>query len=137
MTNPQDADTRAPNPQDSTPDNTWSVSYWDQSSNGYRFWQAEDGEARFVYDPVTPSESSSGTYSGGRPNEGSLDPNQIEALFVRLCGLEANTAAHTSKRQMGTGMFHIREGDSQRRFILRNGSDRRAFDAFVAQFRKP
>ncbi len=116
---------------------SWTVSYWDQSGNGYRFWQTPDGEARFVYDPVTPERSSSGTYSGGSPHQGVLAPDQIEALFGRLCELEADTSGHNSRREMGTGMFRVREGGAERRFIVRNGKRRKAFDSFVSRFRKP
>ena len=115
------------------------MSYSDQSGNGFLFWKkAEDCEARFAYDPVTPKESSSGTYSGGEPNRGTLGAAQVEALFEQIRDLETDTKHHTSSRMMGTGSFRVREGDgAQRRFIVRNGAKRRGFDAFVEPFRKP
>ncbi|MEM7581969.1 MAG: hypothetical protein AAF560_01195 [Acidobacteriota bacterium] len=114
----------------------WTVSYWDSSGNGYRFTANPDGTARFVYRPVTPEQSSSGTYSGGDPCEATLEPRDVAALFERVNELAASSALHIEKRQMGTGQFRIHEGDMVRRFILRNGSALRAFNAFVVGFRE-
>ena len=115
------------------------MSYSDHSGNRYRFWQAAgDDVARFAYVPVTPERSSSGTYSGGDPREGTLDPAQAEALFAWIRDLEADSESHSTSRAMGTGWFRVREGDcAERRFILRAGERRQAFDAFVEPFRKP
>ncbi|MEM7355704.1 MAG: hypothetical protein AAF657_33120, partial [Acidobacteriota bacterium] len=101
----------------------WRVVYSDHSGNAYRFWQGDrSGSAQFEYDPVTPEQSSSGTYSGGEPEKGALDPAQVEALWSWLRDLEGATASHTSKRRMGTGSFRILEsGSAERRFILRDG----------------
>ena len=63
------------------PVSPWSVAIRDGNGNLFRFQQESEGEASFVYDPITPLESSSGTYSGGAPKEGVLSVDQREALW--------------------------------------------------------
>lgn len=115
------------------------LAYSDHSGSSYRFWKASHDEpAQFVFDPVTPERSSSGTYSGGRPNQGKLDSAQAEALLERVRNLEADTECHIDKRMMGTGSFRIREGDGpERHFMIRSSSSREAFDTFLEPYREP
>ena len=118
---------------------TWFVSYADHSGNSYRFSSRGSSEsARFAYDPVTPEQSSSGTYSGGDPQQGTLTADQIDALWHWIRELEADVRQHAESRMMGTGSFVIREaGRADRRFIIRRGSKLSAFDAFVRPYRRP
>ncbi len=131
-------DNSDPNRPPPAPGEIWAVNYRDHSGNGYRFWQDGDGEeARFAYDPVTPERSSSGTYSGGLPHRGILDPAQVEALLRWIRELETDTGHHARSRMMGTGSFRVSEGGgAERRFIVRRGRQLKAFDAFVESFRK-
>lgn len=123
---------------DDTPNDTWSVGYSDHSGNSYRFWKNDGAqEARFAYDPVTPERSSSGTYSGGDPQRGTLELAQVDALFQRIRDLEADTGNHARSRMMGTGSFRVSEGGGgERRFIIRSGPGRQAFDTFLEPFRE-
>lgn len=118
---------------------TWTVTYSDHSGNAYRFWKGgADEDARFSYDPVSPESSSSGWYSGGEPREGTMSPAEVEALFQRIRDLEADIGRHAGSRMKGTGSFRVREGSgAERRFIVRAGSAREAFDALIERFRKP
>lgn len=118
-------------------DGSWTVIYSDHSGNAYRFSQrGEAHPAVLDYDPVTPEESSSGTYSGGDPYKGTLTPEEVERLWVEVRDLEASTAGHSSKRRMGTGSFRVTEaGGALRRFIVSNGPSRRRFDAFARSLR--
>lgn len=116
---------------------SWTVIYSDHSGNVYRFWKdGGDVDARFAYDPVTPERSSSGTYSGGDPYEGIMDPAQVEALLQRIRDLEDDTGSHATSRMKGTSSFRIREGGAaERRFIIRAGRACAAFDALVEPYR--
>lgn len=113
------------------------VIYLDHSGNRYHFSCSEVGQAgRFVYDPVTPEQSSSGLYSGGRPRQGGLTQEQALELLRRVQDLEASTHLHVAQRRMGTGSFTIRENDGvQRKFLLAAGTHRRDFETFLETFR--
>ena len=116
----------------------WTVTYADHSGNTYRFWKTAEGAARFAYDPVTPAMSSSGTYSGGEPREGALEPAQAETLLERVRDLEAQTGIHAGSRMMGTGLFRLREGGGEtRRFVVGRGAALRSFHDFVVPYREP
>ena len=117
-------------------DSLWTLEYADHNGNRYRFWLVPgEKEARFSFDPVSPEQSSSGTYSGGKPKVGTLDAVQVESLFEHVRSLEESVEIHTAKRMKGTGIFWIRERQQEtRRFILQNGQSRRDFDRFLEPF---
>jgi hypothetical protein len=106
----------------------WSIEYRDGSANAYSF--ADSGA--FRYRPITPAESSTGTYSGGDPREGLLDEATLGAFWQRVRELEASTALHTPDRGKGTGAFAITEDGATRSFIVTRGPELLAFDAFLA-----
>lgn len=108
--------------------------YRDGSANAYRFTADGDG-ARFVYDPVTPERSSSGTYSGGDPRAGRLDAAQLATLWQHVRALETNTALHVTDRGKGTGLFLIAAASGERSFIIVRGAELLAFDTFVGALR--
>ncbi len=117
------------------PEDGWAVSYSDPSGNRYRFWKDGEG-ARFAYDPVTPEQSSSGTYSGGQKKQGALAVAEVDALFHWLRDFEADTAGYASSRMKGTGAFRIREGDQPARlFVIRRGPRLTAFNTFIESYR--
>jgi hypothetical protein len=114
----------------------WSVSYHDGSGNGFRFQRELAGErARFEYTPVTPAQSSSGTYSGGAPNSGDLDSEQVHELWRRVLELESETALHAAQRQMLTGAFRVQTPAGERTFLVTRSAPLEAFDAFVEPLR--
>jgi hypothetical protein len=110
-----------------TPPAPWTLAYHDGSANAY--WFADTGE--FRYRPITPAESSTGTYSGGDPRAGILDAATLAALWKHVRALETNTAIHGPDRNKGTGMFAISEAGVKREFIVERGPELLAFDAFV------
>lgn len=85
----------------------------------------------FVYDPIRPEQSSTGTYSGGDPRSGRLDAATVAELWRRVDALAANTAIHQADRNKGTGMFDLQGGTGPRAFIVEMGADIRAFDEFL------
>lgn len=121
-------DRMAPNPP-------WSVTYADGSGNVYVLHD-DGGGAEFSYDPVTPAESSSGTYSGGEPRHGRLDDATTDRLWGQVLALEGDTANHATERAMMTGAFKVSDnGAEYRSFILQPSPALTAFDQFVSALR--
>lgn len=113
----------------------WTLHFHDGSANTFRFHQEDGRTAQFVYDPVTPEQSSSGIYSGGSPNAGPLDLRTAEELWRRVLALEGDASAHWPSRDKGTGAFRIEINDGAREFIVRSGPALEAFLDFVKPFR--
>lgn len=60
----------------------WSITYQDGNANGFQFWRASnETRACFAYDPVQPTTSSSGVYSGGREWTGEVGEESALALW--------------------------------------------------------
>lgn len=78
--------------------------YGDGSGNGYTVYFDGATPVRFTYRPITPRESSSGTYSGGAAvvHERVLQ-SDADALFGILGRIFAATEDHCPDRAMGTG----------------------------------
>lgn len=114
----------------------WRLTYHDGSGNGFHFWHdADGGEARFAYKPIMAEMSSSGFYSGGEPRQGVLQNQQAQTLWDEARRLEADTAAHTTARVMGSGAFRLTTPEGTRTFMVKNGPSLRAFNTLLAPFR--
>ncbi len=123
-------------PSPSLPDTPWRITYRDGSNNQYRFHKASEQEpASFTYSPITPETSSSGVYSGGAPQQGTLDDAQAEALWQWIHTLEAETSAHLTTRPMGSGRFYLTTPNGTRTFTMSNGRLLRDFNAWLASFK--
>jgi hypothetical protein len=80
----------------------WSVDVADGSGNVFHCEHAVGGAPRYEYRPVTPAQSSTGTYSGGDPRSGPLDAEEVDALWRLVEAAAAATAGHTDARAKGT-----------------------------------
>ena len=60
-----------------------------------------------VYDPITPEESSTGTYSGGEPYNITIDLKQFNNLENKFKKVMTNTDGQTKARNKGTGTLII------------------------------
>jgi hypothetical protein len=121
-----------PSASSAVPAGPWSISYSDGSGNTYEV-ASDVGGATFSYDPMTPAESSSGTYSGGEPRSGRLDAATIEQLWTRVRALEAEAAREATERAMTTGAFSVSEGGlAERSFVVQPSAALAAFDRFVS-----
>jgi hypothetical protein len=109
----------------------WTLGYRDGAANGYWFEADGDG-ATFVYDPVTPEQSSTGRYSGGPPRAGRLDAATVRELWRHVRALEGDPALRAVDRDKGTGAFDVADEAGRRAFIIARGPELLAFDAFVA-----
>ena len=105
----------------------WSIDYRDGSANAYHFHPDT-----FEYVPVTPAQSSTGTYSGGEPRAGRLDATAVETLWRLVRAFEVAVALHVEDRMKGTGAFSVTDVAGTREFIIARGPELAAFDAFAA-----
>lgn len=114
----------------------WVVNFSDGSGNRYTVsGVGADGEARLVYSPVTPEQSSSGTYSGGAPADLQLSAENTSDLLRRVRVLEQDTAHHTEGRSMGSGSFRTKTADGESHFLMRMGSELGDFTSFMTSLR--
>lgn len=74
--------------------------YSDGSSNNYII-----SETQLKYDPVTPKESSSGTYSGGEAKTKALSKSDFEKISVLFKEVFAAKADQQQNREMMTGLL--------------------------------
>lgn len=129
-------DPAAMNPMPAPP---WSLTYADGAANVYRFMQVAPGApVTFEYTPVTPAQSSTGTYSGGEPVHAELatDDARLRELWRRIDALAADTAAHGPDRNKGTGLFRVTAAERPRSFLLEQGAALDDFHRFVQTFRR-
>lgn len=114
----------------------WSLTYHDGSGNGYRLVHEIGADVvQFVYTPVTPALSSSGTYSGGDPIMRELSASQAAAVISAALRLERNAEDHAPNRAMGTGSFRISTQGRERRFLISSGATLQAFHALAKHLR--
>jgi hypothetical protein len=122
---------------DSVPAPPWTLVYADGAGNLHR-WSQADGmsSVTFVYDPVTPEQSSTGMYSGGPPREERLvsgDP-RVRALWAGARALQADTARHWPSRDKGTGAFTLITSAGTAEFIVEQGDALAAWADLAAPF---
>jgi hypothetical protein len=92
-----------------------SISFADGSGNNYNFTPN-----RFVYDPVSPEESSSGVYSGGKPVDKSIDLITFQRIVVKAYALVEKTNLHIDNRVMGSGALTIGFAKSTKTAIIKD-----------------
>lgn len=97
----------------------WTLVYADGSADLYRF-EATADEVAFVYEPITPAQSSTGMYSGGDPVQERLagDDPRLAALWQHVAALEADRAHHAAERCKGDGAVTVTVAGATRRFLV-------------------
>jgi hypothetical protein len=117
-------------------DSAWTrIDISDGSANAFHFTR-DAGRVHFVYDPVTPAQSSSGLYSGGPPREEELassDPRLTE-LWAMLERLARDETKHAPARAKGTGAIGWVAPAGPRDFIIPMGADLNALLALLKRF---
>lgn len=114
----------------------WSLSYRDGSGNITRIWRETAGaDPRWAYHPVQPLQSSSGSYSGGEPGLGKLDPATVLTLWERILAAEGGPAADPG--QMGTGLLRIEAPGGARELGLAGCPTLSSMETFLASLRGP
>jgi hypothetical protein len=123
-----------PTEEATVPATPWNVRYADGSGNTIRLWQdAGDGTAHFETTPVTPENSSSGTYSGGAPRSGDVDSARTDELWRHIREMQSETSIHAETRTMGSGSFSLTTPAGQTDFLVRRCPRLLTFDTWLAQ----
>jgi hypothetical protein len=118
----------------------WRIVYADGSANVSRLDRPGAADPiDFVYDPVTPAESSTGTYSGGPPRTERItaDDPRIDALWREVERLEADTSVHVRDRAKGTGAVTITTPSGERSFLVKGGPALEEIERILASFGAP
>lgn len=86
------------------------------------------------YDPVTPEESSTGTYSGGDPKSVSISAEQFESIGQLFDKAIANKAVHIADRMKTSGAISIVKGSNRTEAILAPGcAEKDAIEGLLKQ----
>jgi hypothetical protein len=91
----------------------YQYTYADGSANQYIITPST-----LEYDPVTPEESSTGTYSGGDPKTVSISPEQFDSIRHLLDKAISNTAVHIEDRIKTSGAIAAVKGNVRTQVIL-------------------
>lgn len=91
--------------------------YVDGNNNTYRL----DSDDILSYDPITPSESSSGSYSGGQPISIRLDSEPANRLRKTLDKAISMEGGASTMRNKGSGLL-IRAEPKGRAILPRNSA---------------
>jgi hypothetical protein len=108
-----------------------SYEYVDGNGNLYAI-----STTSIVYDPVTPEESSTGTYSGGEPYIASLEQkqfDQIEAVFKKVI---SQTSDQTSNRSMGSGTLVLLPAKTTYIFSMNSASKKEIEEVILLMTRR-
>jgi len=107
-------------------ENDMQISYLDQNNNQYRITQDS-----FWYTPITPEQSSSGTYSGGDPVMKKINETTFSEIATIANTLLENNIDNGVKREMMTSRLTIKKGDSSTSVTLRKSKYRTALETLL------
>lgn len=108
-----------------------SYEYVDGNGNVYAI-----SNTSIVYDPVTPEESSTGTYSGGEPYVAPLEEKQFDQLEAVLKKVITQTSDQTTTRSMGTGTLIIMPAKTTYIFSMDSASKKEIEDVILLMTRR-
>ena len=125
----------APRPTDPMPPDPapWTITVADGSGNVTTFDASATGSVTWSYDPVTPAESSSGTYSGGTPATGELTTAQVQTLWSLV--RSAKGQRHERGRTMGTSLLKV-ESSTDKRTLDIPSSEARDLEDWMRSIRQ-
>lgn len=105
--------------------NSIQYEYADGSANRYLLTETE-----LQYVPVTPAESSTGTYSGGEPKTVLITPVQFNELKSLLDNALENSSIHITDRMKTSGMISkIGSGDKKQCILRPNCTEMKTIEA--------
>ena len=85
------------------------------------------------YDPIQPHESSSGTYSGGEPQEVVLEQSHWTIVKILIQAIIDNESIHMEQRQMLTSRLQVTIDGQKQSWIIRRSEEQAAFNAYLKQ----
>lgn len=101
-----------------------SYEYIDGSGNVYAI-----SSNTIVYDPITPQESSTGTYSGGEPYTVTIEQQHFDAIQNAVNKAISNTNDQTTERNKGNGTLVVLPGKKTYIFKMNSESKKEIEDA--------
>lgn len=107
-------------------ENDMQISYLDQNNNEYRVTHDS-----FWYTPMTPEQSSSGTYSGGEAVMRKIDVKTFSEISKVAMALVETNKDKDIKREMLTSRLTVKKKDSSTRVTLRKSKDRAHLEALL------
>ena len=108
-----------------------TIHYTDQNNNHYTI-----NSGRLKYDPVTDKESSSGTYSGGKPAEIALKKTDFRQISELAEKIMIASEGKNSKREMLTSILTISGKNKTTSAILRKSEDRSRLESLLQRLRQ-
>jgi hypothetical protein len=111
----------------------WTITIADGSGNVTTFDASATGSVTWSYDPVTPAESSSGTYSGGTPASGELTTAQVQTLWS--LARSAKGQPPERGRAKGTLLLEV-ESSTDKRTLVISSADARDLEDWVHLIRQ-
>jgi hypothetical protein len=102
--------------------------YTDQNNNQYSISASE-----IRYNPIEPSESSSGTYSGGTKITMKLSPEGFREISKQADALLLTSAGYSSARRMLTAIISVTKAGKTKRGILNPSEERTKFEVLLKQ----
>lgn len=107
----------------------------------HRYTYADGSANRYIitsdsleFDPVTPAESSTGTYSGGDPKTVSISAEQFESIGHVFDKAVANKTVHIQDRMKTSGAISIMKGNNHTQVILAPGcAEKEAIESLLKQ----
>jgi hypothetical protein len=91
-----------------------SYRYGDGSGNSYTITANS-----IEYHPMTPEESSSGTYSGGEPAKKKLSKDDFKRVEAAVQAALDNKSIHITQRVMMSGSILVTEGEKSVEYIIK------------------
>jgi hypothetical protein len=85
----------------------------------------------FKYNPVTPIESSSGTYSGDEPKDFEIINSQFNEIFIHAEQIVTNDKIKIDTRHMGTGFIKITFKNSEIKAYIDNCPELKEFQNYL------
>lgn len=102
------------------PAGPWRLIVSDGSANRWTL-EGVGVDARHVFDPVQPHQSSTGRHSGGTPGQGRVDAATTTTLWGRARGLLLDPTVQVAERAKGTVLLRLEIGGVVREAIVRMG----------------
>lgn len=100
-----------------------TIRYVDQNNNVYFITPT-----KIKYQPITPEESSSGTYSGGEPADLAIKIDAYNAVKAMANDIISNKKIQTNQRRMLCSMLSINTNGVRSRCILARSTERTALE---------
>ncbi|MDT0556093.1 hypothetical protein [Patiriisocius hiemis] len=103
-------------------------SYTDQNNNSYYI-----SETEIRYIPITPSESSSGVYSGGNKKNVSISKAQFSEISEKCDAIFNTPNLQTSQRRMMTSILRFSSSSESKKIILTPSEKRKELEHLLKE----